>query len=283
MTFYEKLKDKLKNKLSKQELEMLPRGYQILGKILIIKLKPKLTKHKNLIGEVVQKIFPYIHTVCLMKEIKGITRKPKIEIIAGCKKSTQTLHKEHGCQFLLDVSEIMWSEGNKNERIRLTRIVKPKETIVDMFAGIGYFSIPIAKYSKPKKIYAIDINPKAIEYLRKNVWLNNVENKIEVLEGDCRLFTKPLENTADRIIMGYLLKTEKFLPYAFKIARNNAIIHFHRTVKQEEIEKIKQKIVKTELKNNCKIKILKVVKVKSYAPKVWHIVFDLKVVKKRSI
>lgn len=279
MTFYEKLKDKLKNKLSNQELEILPRGYQILGKILIIKLKPKLIKNRKLVGESIKSMFPYIHTVCLMKEIKGITRKPKIEIIAGCK-VTQTLHKEHGCQFLLNVSEIMWSEGNKDERIRLTKIVKPKETVVDMFAGIGYFSIPIAKYSKPKKIYAIDINPKAIEYLRKNIWLNNVENKIEVLEGDCRKFSKMLENTADRIIMGYLLKTEIFLPYAFKITKNNAIIHFHRTVKQEEIEKIKKKIIEIGKKNKVKIKILKITKVKSYAPKIYHVVFDLKVAKR---
>ena len=276
MSFYDKLKDKLKNKFSKQELEVLPRGYQILGNILIIRLKPKLMKNRKLIGEVVLELFPYIHTVCLMKEIRGITRKPKIEVIAGCK-ATQTLHKEHDCQFLLDVSETMWSEGNKNERIRLTKIVKPKETIVDMFAGIGYFSIPIAKYSKPRKIYAIDINPKAIEYLRKNIWLNNVENKIEVLEGDCRKFSKILENTADRIIMGYLIKTEKFLPYAFKIAKNNAVIHFHRTVKQEEIEKIKKRIVEIGKKNKVKIKILKTTKVKSYAPKILHIVLDLKI------
>ncbi|NIO44028.1 MAG: class I SAM-dependent methyltransferase family protein, partial [Candidatus Aenigmarchaeota archaeon] len=71
-------------------------------------------------------------------------RKPKVEVIAGCKK-TQTLHQEHKCKFLLDVSDIMWSQGNKNERIRLIKTVKSKETIVDMFAGIGYFSIFLAK------------------------------------------------------------------------------------------------------------------------------------------
>nr|MBA4405230.1 class I SAM-dependent methyltransferase family protein [Nanoarchaeum sp.] len=277
MSFYTKLKNKLSKKLNEKELKTLPHGYQIIGKILLIKLKPGLLKHKKIIGETILGLFPYIHTVCLIKEISNVERKPKIEIIAGCKRSTQTLHKEHGCQFLLDVSKIMWSQGNKEERIRLVKLVKPKETIVDMFAGIGYFSIFIAKHSKPRKIYAIDINPDAIEYLRKNIWLNNVENKIEVLQGDCRKFANLLENTADRIIMGYLFKTEKFLPYALKIAKNNAIIHFHRTVKQEEIEKIKKKVIKIGDKNKVKIKVLKTVKVKSYAPKILHIVLDLKV------
>lgn len=274
MSFYTKLKSRLKDKLTNKE--DLPHGYQLIGKILLIKLKPSLHKHKREIGKAILELFPYVHTVCLIKDIKDIERKPEIEIIAGCK-VTQTLHKEQGCQLLIDVSKIMWSQGNKEERVRLTKLVKPNEVVVDMFAGIGYFIIFIAKYSKPKKIYAIDINPQALDYLRKNVWLNGVENKIEVLQGDCRKFASLLENTADRIIMGYLFETEKFLPYALKIAKNNSYIHLHRTVKQEEIEKIKKKIIKIGKRNKCKIRILKVNKVKSYAPKIWHVVFDLKV------
>ncbi len=274
MSFYTKLRSKLK--LNEKESDALPHGYQIIGKILLIKLKPKLIRHKKIIGKTVLELFPYVHTVCLMKDIGGVERKPKIEIIAGCK-NTQTLHKEHGCQFLIDVSKLMWSQGNKEERLRLVKLVKLNETIVDMFAGIGYFSIFIAKYSKPKKIYAIDINPEAIEYLRKNIWMNNVENKIEILQGDCRKFSNLLENSADRIIMGYLFNTEKFLLYALKIAKANAFIHLHRTVKIEDIEKIKEKIVEIGKKNNCKIKIINMIKVKSYAPKIWHVVFDLKI------
>jgi len=274
MSFY----TKLNSKLNLKELKDLPHGYQIIGKILLIKLKPKLLKHKKIIGKAILEMFPYIHTVCLIKDISSVKRKPKIEIIAGCK-NTQTLHKEHGCQFLLDVSKIMWSQGNKEERMRLVKLIKNKENVVDMFAGIGYFTIFIAKYSKSEKIYAIDINPVALEYLRKNIWLNGVENKIEILQGDCRKFVRPLENTADRVLMGYLFETEKFLPCALKIAKNNAFIHLHRTVKQEEIEKVKKKIIKIGKKNNCKIKILNVHKVKSYAPKIWHVVFDLKLSK----
>lgn len=283
MGFYIKLKSKLEKRLVEKELNNLPRGYQIVGKILLIKLKPNLLKHKKIIGKTVLHLFPYIHTVCLVKDIGGIKRKPKIEIIAGCKRSTQTLHKEHGCQFLIDVSKVMWSQGNKEERMRLTKQVKPNEIIVDMFSGIGYFSIFIAKYCKPKEIYAIDINPEALEFLRKNIWLNNVESRIEILQGDCRKFASLLEGIADRIIMGYLFKTEKFLPYAFKIAKNNAFIHLHRTAKVEEIGKLKKKIIDIGKKNKVNVKILKVNEVKSYAPKIWHFVFDLRVIKKRSV
>ena len=270
----------MKNKLSEKELNQLPKGYQIIGKILLIKLNKNLLKHRKLIGKTIIEILPYLQTVCLIKEIKSRVRKPQIEVIAGCK-DTRTLNKEYGCKFLLDVSDIMWSQGNKNEKMRLVKLVRPKETIVDMFAGIGYFSIILAKYCKPNKIYSIDINPKAIEYLRKNSWINDVENKIEILQGDCRKFAKPLENTADRVIMGYLFNTERFLPCALKIAKNNAVIHFHRTVKEEEIDKIKEKLIKIGTRNKIKIRVIKVKRVKSYAPKIWHMVFDFKINKNR--
>jgi tRNA wybutosine-synthesizing protein 2 len=279
MAFNDKLRNRLKNRLTGKELDYLPKGYQIIGNILLIKLDKRLLKHRRLIGKAIMDMLPYMHTICLIKDIRGNVRKPEIEVIAGCNR-TQTMNKEHGCKFLLDVSDIMWSQGNKNEKIRLTKMIKPGETIVDMFAGIGYFSIILAKYCKPKKIYAIDINPKAIEYLRKNIWLNEVEDKIEILQGDCRKFSKLLENAADRIIMGYLFETEKFLSYALKIAKSNAVIHFHRTVKEEEIDKFKEKLIKIGAKNKVKIKVLKVKRVKSYAPKIWHVVFDLKVTKR---
>ena len=199
MKFYQSLYKNLENKLSKKELGLLPRSYNLVGKLLVIRLNKNLMKYKKKIGEACIHILPYVHTVVLEKGIEGEYRKPKIEILAGCKEhdSTQTILKEHNCQFLIDVSKVMWSKGNKEERQRITKLSKPNETIVDMFAGIGYFSIFLAK--KVKKIYAIEINKDSIEFLRKNAWLNNVENKIEILQGDCRKFSSLLENTADRI------------------------------------------------------------------------------------
>jgi tRNA wybutosine-synthesizing protein 2 len=251
----------------------------LIGNILVLRLKPSLYKYRKKIGEACLKILPYVHSVVLEKGIEGVCRKPKIEIIAGCRchPEAQTLLKENNCQFLIDISKVMWSKGNKSERQRLANLAKPNEIVVDMFSGIGYFSIFLAK--KVKKVYAIDINPIAIDFLRKNVWLNNVENKIEILQGDCRKFSSLLENTADRVIMGYLHDTEKFFPHALRISKNKAIIHFHRILKIEEIEKMKRSLVKIAKKQGTNIKILRFVKVKSYAPKIWHIVFDIKIIR----
>ncbi|MBR9682539.1 MAG: class I SAM-dependent methyltransferase family protein [Candidatus Aenigmarchaeota archaeon] len=261
MTFYDDLSKKVKIK----EKDLLPRRYNLLGKILLVKLKPELFRYRRRIGKAILELIPYVHTVCLDNGVSGKTRKPSIEVIAGCK-DTETLHTEYGCKFFLDVSQNMWSKGNKGERARMKKI-KKGEVIIDMFAGIGYWSVFVAKNAK--KVYAIDINPKAIKYLEKNIWINKVENKVEVLKGDCRKYSDLLENTGDRIIMGYF-DTKKFLPYAVKMAKKNAIIHYHDVCPIDKLEELKNYVSKFG-------KIIDVRKIKSYSPKVAHFVIDLRV------
>lgn len=177
----------------------------------------------------------------------------------------------------MDVSKSMFSKGNKTEKMRIVGQVKPNETMVDMFAGIGYWAIPIAKLTGARKVFAIDINPEAVKSLEKNVFLNKVQEKVDILKGDCRNFSDKLENAADRIIMGYLFETEKFLPAALKMAKDGCIIHFHRNVGMDEVESLKKNIIETAKRSGCEIQVLSARKVKSYAPKVWHVVTDLKV------
>ncbi|MBU5575128.1 MAG: class I SAM-dependent methyltransferase family protein [Candidatus Aenigmatarchaeota archaeon] len=275
MSFYKKISEKLKNKIPEEKLILLPRGYNLFNDVLIIKLKKELYKYKKEIGKAILQTLPYVKTVILEKEIKGIKRTPKIEIIAG-KKKTKTIFSEFNCYFSIDFSKAMWSGGNKFERQRIVKQIKKDEVIVDMFAGIGYWSIFIAKLSPAKIIYAIDLNKDAIKFLKKNIKLNKISN-IQVLYGDCRKFSKKLENKADRIIMGYLKDTEKFLPYALKIAKKECIIHFHRLIHEKEINEVKEKILRIIRENKCKGKILNILIVKSMAPKINHYVFDIKI------
>ncbi len=282
MSFYLKLREKMKGRLSESELELLPRSYQIVGRILLLKLKPELLERKNLVGSAIIEILPYVKTVCLQKQISHVERKPDIEVISGGN-SFKALHRENGCVFEIDVSKSMFSKGNKAEKMRLVKLVSPGETIVDMFAGIGYWTIPIAKLANSKKVFSIDINYEAADFLEKNIFLNGLQEKAEVLKGDCRNFASLLENAADRIIMGYLFDTEKFLPAALKMAKDGCMIHFHRNVEMEKIGEMKEKLAGTAAANGCEIEFVNTVKVKSYAPKVWHVVMDLKIKKQADL
>ena len=258
---------KLLAKETKLPEEILPASYQVLGNILLLKL-PNLEalRQKKKIGSAILKLFPYIKTICLQKGVKGEFRKPKVEVIAGSK-NTKTIHKELACKFKLDAKKVMWSKGNHFERQRLLKLVRPNETIVDMFAGIGYWSIILAKHKPVKKIIAIEKNPAAYNYLIENVCLNKLYN-ITAIENDCRNIR--LSKKADRIIIGYFPDTIKFLPSALKISKKGTKIHFHELT--NDLEKLK-----TDLKEFKKLKIENIRLVKEYSPSKKHYVFDLKV------
>ena len=271
------IKNELRNKIPADILGLLPSSYQIIGDIMIIKLREELIKYEKIIGEAILKKFPNIRTVC--RKIKGISgemRLPSVKVIAG-DLNTVTIHKENNCLYKLDVAKVMFAKGNKKERARIPRLVREGETIVDMFAGIGYFTIPIAVLANPKIIYAIDINPVAIEFLKENIKLNKVEGKVIPILGDCREITLKLGPIADRVIMGYLPNTWRFLPYALKVTKpTGGIIHYHDIFPKNELyDKPIELLTRIADQEGFVLeKILYRGIVKQYAPRIYHIVID---------
>ncbi len=215
---------------------------------------------------------PGVETVVKLGFINGIKREPDVKILAGS--NTETIHKENGCWFKLDVAHVMWSKGNSNERIRIAHLVEEGETVVDMFAGIGYFSIPLAVHSPLKKLYSIEINPVAYHYLNENVSLNKVEDKVQTILGDCSEFYP--KNVADRVLMGYVGTTHHYLNAAMDCVREGGIIHYHETVP----DKIKFKRPVDRIKaaaGECEVTIINQRIIKKYSPGVFHVVVDAQI------
>ena len=286
MAFKDLLTEKLKNKLTEQELELLallPSGYQKIGEIIIINLKPELKKYEKEIGEIILEIFPKIQTICNKEGgVTGEFRKPQIKIIAGSK-NTEVCHLENGIYFCFDIQKIMFAKGNIKERGRLPRQVKREEIIIDMFTGIGYFSVPIAKIAKPKKIYAIELNPDSIKYLKKTIEKNKLKN-IEIIHGDSKQEVEKLVQQgikADRVILGYLPPPIEFIPYAMMIIKKGGMIHYDDLINAERTEVDIQKTIsiinKETEKQGMKAKLINSQKVKSYGPKIDHYVLDIKI------
>lgn len=276
------LTESLKDELTQEQLELLPSGYQKIGDIVIVSINPEIAELENMIGKLILKNIPNTRTVCSRTgEIIGEERLPQVKVIAG-DENTETIHRENDCLYKLDVSKIMFSKGNLKERHRLQRLVKSNETVVDMFCGIGYFSIGIAKFSKPSKIYAIDINPDSILYLNENIQLNKVKN-IEAILGDCREVVKKLGKTADRVIMGFLPNTSEYLDSAFTVLKEIGIIHYHDVFKEEDLWDKSIEILKKSAEKNDYVleEILYKGIVKSYAPRVFHVVIDAKFLKSK--
>ena len=135
-----------------------------IGDILILDNKFSINSENHL-EELSKK--HNVKTIMKIDHIQGTKREPVCEILWGSE--TETINKENGCLFKLDLAKVMWSKGNNNERLRIAKLVDDGETIIDMFAGIGYFSIPIGVHSKASNVYSIEINPNSYYYLCENV------------------------------------------------------------------------------------------------------------------
>ena len=253
----------------------LPSSYQIVGDVLLIKL-PKLTaSQKQKIGRAILGMLPYIKTVCEIKEISGELREPNISVIAG--NGTATVHRENDVLYKLDVSKVMFSKGNLSERKRLLDKIKDGETVIDMFAGIGYFSLPIAKFTKAKEVISIEKNATAYNFLTDNIALNKLNNVIAI-QGDCITAARSFPSKADRVLMGYFPGTEKFLGAALWMSKPGCVVHYHNVYSEKELWKkplgeIEElcKAFRKEYHIECKKKV------KSFSPKKWHVVVDFTV------
>lgn len=150
-----------------------------------------------------------VKTIMKIDHIQGTKREPVYKVLYGSE--TETINKENGCLFKLDLAKVMWSKGNNNERLRIAKLVEDGEVVLDMFAGIGYFSIPIAVHSNAEHVYAIEINPNSYFYLNENIRLNKLTNVTPIL-GDCMVHAPKYK--ADRIVMGYVKTTHYYLNVA---------------------------------------------------------------------
>ncbi len=284
MGFKDKLKEELQGELTEEELSILPRGFQTLGKVIILKLNPKLFEKGKLIGEACLELFPRIKSVYVNRgRIVGTFREPeKIEFIAG-ENNPIVEHKEHDIIYRFDITKIMFSKGNVNERKHLATLVQSGEVIVDMFAGIGYFSLPIAKHSSVDKIYSIEFNPESYKFLVENIRINHLENRIVPIKGNCKVEVLKLSESgirANRIIMGVFPAPKEYIKEALTLVNNKGtMFHYEGVVEKDNYIALFEEFKEIAQKESYKCELKSHRFVKSYGPNLFHVVLDIFVLK----
>lgn len=264
----------IKKDLSVPYPELLPRKWELFGDVLILRIPEELEDYRHEIAEAYARILGARTVLRDSGGIEGEFREPVVEFLLG--DDAETTHLENGVRFRFDASRIMFSSGNIDERVRMAYLPSRNEVIVDMFAGIGYFSIPMAVHSRPKKIYACEKNPVAFRYLKENIAINRVEAIVEPILGDNREHCP--ENVADRVVMGYVGKTHLFLEKAFRIIKDEGTIHYHETCPEELLpERPVLRVKAAAERSSYEVIGTSLRKVKSYAPGVLHVVVDARV------
>lgn len=277
-TPYEAIVEKARTRrlLSEGLIELLPARWEFLGDIASLKLPPELVEHSRTVGALYADVLGVKTVIRDSGGIRGATRRPAVEIIHGSE--TETVHVENGIRYHMDVTRVMFASGNIDERIRTAGLDCSGENVLDMFAGIGYFTIPLAKYTSPRRVIACEINPEAVEFLRRNIGSNGVEGLVEVRQGDCRQVA-PVD-WAHRIFMGYLHDTHRFLPGALAaLSPGGGSLHYHEVCPEELIARRPEELVtKAAGQAGYEMEAPRVRKVKSYAPGVWHVVLECRLV-----
>ena len=232
---------------SSSNFSFTPKSYDIVGDIAIVKASFGNEKKAQEIADAITIMSTNIKTVLKQETpIAGDFRLRKLKYIAGqCK--TNTVHKEYGCKFLVDLEKCYFSPRLSYERFRIAKLVKAEETIVNMFAGVGCFSLLIAKQSDCSKIFSIDMNPDAIELMKENIRLNRVFGKVTPILGDAKIVSKKLLHTANRILMPLPERAFEYLPFALSMLKQQGgWIHYYdfEHSKSAEIptEKTKRKV-----------------------------------------
>jgi tRNA (guanine37-N1)-methyltransferase len=234
------------------------RSFDIIGDIAVVDIPEELEDKKEEIARILLGRNP-VHTVVgKASRVSGTLRTRTFEHLSGEEK-TVTTHKEYGLLFKVDISQVYFNPRLSTERWRIAQKVKPGEIVIDMFCGVGPFSIMIAKNAHPKTVYAIDINPRAIELLKENIILNKVDTVVPIL-GDAKKEITHL-GQADRIIMNLPQNAFEFLPAALS---HGKIIHYYCIT--SDIEQEFEKINALGQDLGCSIHIINLETVKSYAP-----------------
>lgn len=255
----------------------LPNSFDIIGDIILIKLSNSLQKYKKKIGKAILISYKNIKTVCLAYPVKGELRKRDIEIIAG-EKQTKTIHIEYGIKLIIDIKKVYFSSRLANERRRVSKIVKPGEIVIDMFAGVAPFSIMIAKYSDAKIIYSIDKNKDAVKYAKKNIIINKLSDKIEIICADSKKILDIFKKKGikvDRIIMNLPFSAHLFFNDALKVANDNCIIHYYDVLKEDEFKNRIDLLTKLSKEVGFELINMHINKIKTYAPREFYIGIDI--------
>ena len=255
--------------------ELAPTKWERFEDVVVLRLSEPARRYGAAIGTAFAET---LDARCVVEDLSGdhgVLRTPDVRILWG--RGMEVVHREGGVRYMFDIATIMFSSGNLPERTSIASRVRARSVVVDLFAGIGYFTLPIAVHAKAERIYACELNPVAYHYLQENVRLNRVSNVVTLL-GDCRK-TAPC-NVADVVVMGHF-SARDYLDVAFGCLRGSGLLLYHELCPKEQFPMLPvQHLTESAAKHWYDVESVTSRIVKSYAPGVVHAVLEAHVMRR---
>jgi tRNA (guanine37-N1)-methyltransferase len=273
------LRTLLGDALEPVERHVIFSSYDVIGDIIIMKIPNSLQHKKYTIGKQLLESMKHVKCVFLQtSSVDGDFRLRRLELLAGVDRTVTEYH-EHGCRFRVDVGKVYFSPRLSTERHRIAERVRDNEIITNMFAGVGTFSILIAKQNPCSTVFSIDSNPKANNLCLVNTRLNNVQDRVFPLCGDAKYIAgNLLAGRSDRVLMPLPEKAMEFVDSAVACLRNNrGSIHYFAHIKaQNRKDAVRAgKLATTEAFRNYNHELGTIRIVREVGPRLYQIVSDV--------
>jgi tRNA wybutosine-synthesizing protein 2 len=268
------LDDHLREKgWSADERERAPGSWAVLGSVILVTMGNAPRPEE--VGEALLAMHGGADTVLARGGINGEHREPDVTVVAG-EGDTETVHREHGTEYAMDLAEVMFSPGNKAERARMGESVREGERVLDMFAGIGYFTLPMARAGA--HVTAIERNPDSFQYLLENAMRNGVADRVEPYRADNREVLDSYEDEKfDRVVMGYY-EAHEYLPEALAVLKPDGTLHMHEATPDALVpDRPVSRLDAAATDAGRSVEVLDVRDVKGYSEGVAHVVVDARI------
>jgi tRNA wybutosine-synthesizing protein 2 len=255
------------------ERERAPGSWAVLGSVILVTMGDAPRPEE--VGEALLAMHGQADTVLARGGIDGEHREPDVTVVAG-EGDTETVHREHGTEYAMDLARVMFSPGNKAERARMGEITHEGERVLDMFAGIGYFTLPMARAGA--HVTAVERNPDSFQYLLENAMRNGVSDRVEPYRADNRDVLGSYEGEKfDRVVMGYY-EAHEYLPDALTVLKPGGTLHMHEATPNELVpDRPVRRLEDAAVEAGRSVEILDVREVKGYSEGVAHVVVDARV------
>ena len=272
------LKKALENILSDEDIKELVSAFDQIGDIIIVRIPDSLISKKKIIGKALLDQVKTAKTVFHQSSpVEGDFRTRNLELIVGDEK-TETEYKENGCRFIVDVEKAFFSPRLSTERERIANLVNDNDVIINMFGGVGMFSL-LAARKKSCTVYNIDINPVATKLCEENIKLNKLKGRVISLNGEAsEIIKKQLQDKADRVLMLLPERSDEFLDTAISSLKKGGVIHYYSHIHAEKKQDA-PKLSEEHFLNINKIQaeILDSRVVRPVGPRFYQTVVDIKI------
>lgn len=251
---------------------LAPRAFDQVGDLVVVKVPPEL-KDQARVAELGDALRRFLHARAVFRDagVKDEFRVRALERIAG-EGTALTQVSENGVRLWVDLSKAYFSPRLASERARVAALVRPGETLADLFGGVAPLGVQAAL--KGAEVDSVDLNPDAIELAKRNVTDHRLQGRVRLWQGDARDVAKQLP-PADRVVMNLPHDAKHFLDAAARVAKPSATIHYHEILAPEAAAARSVKVLEELSEAGWDGRLAAHRVVRNYSPSEAHVVFDL--------